>query len=62
MRTRRGPESLVDDQTCSTWDVLGRATSGPLTGTRLEAAGHLDTFWFAWAAFHPETRLVDPGG
>jgi len=54
-----GPQSFVDDQTGSTWDVLGRAVSGPLTGTQLEATGHLDTFWFAWAAFHPETRLVD---
>jgi hypothetical protein len=53
-----GPESFVDDQTGSTWDVLGRAVNGPLAGTRLEAAGHLDTFWFAWAAFHPKTRLV----
>jgi hypothetical protein len=28
----------------------------------LEVAGHLDTFWFAWAAFHPDTRLVVPPG
>ena len=53
-----GPEAFVDDQTGSTWDILGRAVSGPLTGTELEPAGHLDTFWFAWAAFHPDTRLV----
>jgi hypothetical protein len=55
-----GPQTFVDEQTGSTWDVLGRAVSGPLTGTELEPAGHLDTFWFAWAAFHPETRLVTP--
>ena len=53
-----GPQSFVDDQTGSTWDVLGRALSGPLAGAQLEATGHLDTFWFAWAAFHPETRLA----
>ena len=55
-----GPETFVDDQTGSSWDVLGRAVSGSLTGAQLEPAGHLDTFWFAWAAFHPETRLVRP--
>ena len=53
-----GPQTFTDDQTGSTWDVLGRAVSGPLAGTQLQRTGHLDTFWFAWAAFHPETRLV----
>jgi len=57
-----GPETFLDDQTGSTWDVLGRAVDGPLTGAQLESSGHLDTFWFAWAAFHPETRLVRPTG
>ncbi len=57
-----GPQTFVDDQTGSTWDVLGRAVSGPLAGARLEPVGHLDTFWFAWAAFHPETALLEPGG
>jgi hypothetical protein len=57
-----GAQTFVDEQTGSTWDVLGRAVSGPLTGTELEAVGHLDTFWFAWAAFHPETRLLTPPG
>ncbi len=56
-----GPQTFVDDQTGTTWDVLGRAVSGPLVGTQLEATGHLDTFWFAWSAFHPETRLVADG-
>jgi hypothetical protein len=57
-----GPQTFVDDQTGTTWDVLGRAVSGPLAGTRLEATGHLDTFWFSWAAFHPQTRLVADSG
>jgi hypothetical protein len=41
--------------------VLGRAIDGPLVGTRLEPAEHVDTFWFFWAAFHPDTRVVAPG-
>ncbi|GAB3038293.1 hypothetical protein GCM10011376_35620 [Nocardioides flavus (ex Wang et al. 2016)] len=47
-----------DAQTGSVWNLFGRATSGPLAGERLTAVEHLDTFWFAWAAFQPETRLV----
>ena len=51
-------ESFEDDETGSRWDVLGRARSGPLEGTQLDAVEHLDTFWFAWAAFSPDTELV----
>jgi hypothetical protein len=55
-----GEQTFRDEQTGSTWDVLGRAVDGPLAGTRLEPAEHVDTFWFSWAAFHPETRVVAP--
>ncbi|MDP9498315.1 MAG: DUF3179 domain-containing protein, partial [Actinomycetota bacterium] len=55
-----GPETFTDEQTGSTWTVLGRAVAGPLAGTQLRPAGHVDTFWFAWAAFHPDTRLLVP--
>ena len=57
-----GPDTFTDGQTGSTWDVLGRAVDGPLAGEQLAPVGHVDTFWFAWAAFHPDTRLVDPAG
>ena len=46
-----------DGQTGSTWNVLGEATAGPLKGHRLRPVTHLDTFWFAWVAFQPGTRL-----
>ncbi len=52
--------TFVDAQTGSTWDILGRAVDGPLAGQSLQPLPHLDTFWFAWAAFHPDTRLIDP--
>ena len=48
-----------DKETGSRWNILGRATSGPLEGTQLEPYRHLDTFWFAWVTFHPDTALVD---
>lgn len=47
-----------DQQTGTVWNLFGRAVSGPLAGHRLRPVEHLDTFWFAWAAFQPETRLV----
>jgi Protein of unknown function (DUF3179) len=46
-----------DSQTGSKWNVLGEAIAGPLNGRRLRPVTHLDTFWFAWVAFQPETRL-----
>lgn len=49
--------SLVDEQTSSTWSLLGRALTGPLKGERLKAADAHDSFWFDWAAFHPETQV-----
>lgn len=52
-------ERVIDAQTGSTWSVLGEATSGELVGSRLPAVVHLDTFWFAWVGFRPETRLVE---
>ncbi len=51
-------EGFVDDQTSSVWNVLGEAQSGSLAGSQLEPLDHIDTFWFAWGAFNPETELV----
>lgn len=49
--------SIIDEQTSSTWSLLGRAVGGPLEGKRLELADAHDSFWFDWAAFHPETEI-----
>jgi len=38
--------------------VLGQAVGGELQGTQLEALPHVDTFWFAWSTFQPDTGLV----
>jgi hypothetical protein len=55
-----GPDegSYVDEQTQSTWDVLGKATAGELEGTQLTRLESDDTFWFVQFAFRPETRIV----
>jgi hypothetical protein len=51
-------DGFRDQETGTTWDVLGRATGGSLAGRSLTAVEHVDTFWFAWAAFVPKTRIV----
>jgi hypothetical protein len=46
------------DRTGSTWDVTGRALTGPLRGARLRPLRHDEQFWFALAAFLPHMRLL----
>jgi hypothetical protein len=48
---------VIDRQTGSGWDITGRAMSGPLAGKRLRPVLATDSFWFDWAAFHPETSI-----
>jgi len=50
--------TFEDQETSSTWDILGEAINGPLLGTRLLPLPHHDTFWFAWAAFVPDGSLA----
>jgi len=52
-----GPGRYRDAETSSTWNIFGRATSGPLAGQRLDAVPHGNHFWFAWAVFMPATRV-----
>jgi hypothetical protein len=47
---------VVDRETGSTWRVDGLAVAGPLEGRRLTPiAEAYVAYWFAWAAFHPDT-------
>ncbi|MDQ3544486.1 MAG: DUF3179 domain-containing protein, partial [Actinomycetota bacterium] len=52
-------DGFVDDQTGSSWNLLGSAIEGPLTGATLDAVEHVDSFWFAWSAFRPDTSILD---
>lgn len=54
---QRDGEVIVDEETGSTWNISGQATDGPLAGSALEPIVHGDHFWFAWAAFKPETSI-----
>ena len=51
-------ETFVDEQTGSTWNVFGRATDGELAGAQLDQLPHVDTFWFAWSTFRPDSAIV----
>lgn len=53
-----GDGRFRDRQTGTVWNVLGRGVEGPLTGRRLVPIVHGVPFWFAWAAFRPDTRLL----
>ena len=52
---------IVDVETGSVWSILGRAVSGPLAGEQLVPELGIDSLWFDWAAFHPDTRIFGQG-
>ncbi len=62
LRFRATAGGIVDAGTGSTWDIFGRATSGPLAGTELHPVIATESFWFDWAAFHPDSRIFGAGG
>ena len=53
-------ETITDEQTGSSWNILGEAVAGELTGQKLEPVVRVDHFWFSWAAFRPDTRIYQP--
>lgn len=52
-----GDGQFRDLGTGSTWTVAGNAVDGALAGSSLEVVPHTNIFWFAWAAFVPETSI-----
>jgi len=51
---------IVDQETGSEWNLLGKAVNGALAGKMLEPVVAINHFWFSWAAFKPETRVYQP--
>jgi len=47
---------FVDAESGAVYDILGRPTGG--SGAALEPVEHLDTFWFAAAAFYPDAEII----
>lgn len=54
---RADGDTIVDKETGSAWDILGRAVSGTLEGSQLTPIVHANHFWFAWGAFKPDTKI-----
>jgi hypothetical protein len=50
---------IYDEETNSRWNLLGIAEEGPLEGGKLEMLVAADVFWFAWAAYFPETEIYE---
>jgi len=51
---------IVDQQTGSVWGILGQATSGKLMGKSLTPVVAVNSFWFAWSVYRPDTRVYQP--
>lgn len=59
VRTIGGEVLIQDAETGSTWSPLdGKAISGPLSGKGLTRVPYLHSFWYAWSAYRPETRVI----
>lgn len=50
-------DKLIDKNTNSEWNVEGVAVEGSLKGIKLTRLVHEPGFWFAWAAFYPDTEV-----
>ena len=59
---RADGDDFIDNETGSSWNILGEAIQGPSTGKRLTPIVHTNSFWFAVAAFKPETKIYQAAG
>ena len=48
---------FVDEDSGTTWDITGKAISGPRSGKQLRSLPHGNFFAFAWFAFKPDTPI-----
>ncbi len=48
---------IVDDETGSSWNILGQAVDGPLAGKSLNSTPSGVHFAFAWLAFNPDSQI-----
>jgi hypothetical protein len=56
--TGSAPFTMVDAETGSEWNGAGEATSGPLSGQRLDQVDDaFVAFWFAWSIYYPDIEI-----
>lgn len=54
-----GEDTFEDNETGTTWDLLGNGLDGPLAGERLEPVIGDTPLWFAWAAFNEGSAVYE---
>ena len=50
---------VMTDDLGNSWDVFGRAISGPNAGEQLSVLESYIGYWFAWAAFNPNIEIAE---
>lgn len=50
---------VMTDNAGNSWDVFGRAVSGPNAGASLPVLESYIGYWFAWAAFNPDIEIAE---
>ncbi|OGO35280.1 MAG: hypothetical protein A2Z03_11725 [Chloroflexi bacterium RBG_16_56_8] len=50
-------DKIRDAETGTVWDIFGHGIEGALAGQKLAPIAHGDYFWFAWAAFRPDSEV-----
>jgi hypothetical protein len=50
------PNVMSDDEG-NVWDIFGTAVSGLRAGEQLGKTNSYTAFWFAWAAFFPDSEI-----
>ncbi len=59
LRRQASQVFLEDAETHSLWSPLdGHAVAGPLKDAQLESVAYLRSYWYAWSAYRPQTRIV----
>jgi hypothetical protein len=51
---------VIDEETGSTWDFLGRAVEGELAGEQLELLPSRSAFWFSISLSMPDVDVYEP--
>ncbi|MDR2826370.1 MAG: DUF3179 domain-containing protein, partial [Deltaproteobacteria bacterium] len=49
---------IRDKNTNSEWNTDGECVYGRMRGTNLTPVLAIDSMWFAWYAFHPDTKIL----
>jgi hypothetical protein len=57
---RGDSRELVDAETGSRWNSYGECLAGELRSSTLKVIVGVRQFWWAWAAFHPDTDIYKP--